>query len=160
MIRLPDVKSRLVRYLLVGVVNTGVNFAALNFVFFILKQSRVVSSILATCVVAGISFYLNRKFVFQHKGASWKTPVLFFVVMFSGTLGLQNAVFALFSWLLSNNTAPIIGFAGFIGIQHLGVNVADINTSNVIASLSSRLWNYNGYRLFVFNKGEDKKDLI
>lgn len=153
--RFPHVEKRLNRFLLVGVVNTAFNFAILNLSFYEFKTSRVVSSIIATGCVAVVSFYLNHNFVFQHKEHSWRQPVYFLAVMLSGTMLIHNSIFALSSWIISKHTEGLLGFIGLFGL-HVSGNFMNINVSNIIGSLSSRLWNYNGYRLLVFKDRKEK----
>ena len=144
--------SQIARFTFVGIGNTLINFAVLNFSFYELKLNRIVASVIATSVAVTISFFLNRSFVFRHIGQSWKQPLKFIAVTITGVLVIQNSVFSLFSWILFSHTRAIIYFVAITGL-HLSRNFVDINISNVLASLAAMAWNYNGYKRFVF-KGD------
>ena len=150
---------RLVRFILVGVGNTALNFLILNFAFYELNQSKIVSSFIATACAVAFSFILNRNFVFVDKTRPARQLIMFIVVTVSGVLLVQNSVYALGISLLRGHEAHIASLLrSLTGIQ-FSHDFIDINLSNVVASLFVMAWNYNGYRIFVF-KGERHGDDI
>ena len=148
-------ENRKIRFVLVGGLNTLFNFVILDAAFYGLKQSKLVSSFIATSFAIVLSFFLNRGFVFRHKQLSWRQPVLFIIVTVSGVLLIQNSIYYAGIHLLSNHTEWLIRLIhSFVGIT-LSKNFVLVNLSNVFGSLGALAWNYNGYRLFVF-KGHNK----
>ncbi|HUS25920.1 MAG TPA: GtrA family protein [Nevskiaceae bacterium] len=151
------VSFRTVRFALVGIGNTAVNFAILNFAFYVLNQGKIVSSIIATSCAVAFSFALNRNFVFAHKtGKALHQLILFVVVTVSGVMLVQNAVFALGVRLLPGHETPLINLVESLAKLRLSPDFIDVNLSNAVASLAVMFWNYNGYRLFVFKQEEEQ----
>jgi putative flippase GtrA len=148
---------RTVRFALVGATNTVVNFAVLNFCFYALKFNRYVAAFVATVIAVAISFVLNRSFVFASHGRPVRQLVLFIVVTITGVLLVQNVVYAISNFLLEGHETWLIDtIHSMVGLK-VGANFVDINVSNVLGAVGAMIWNYNGYRLFVF---KDKKDAL
>jgi putative flippase GtrA len=143
-------ENQKIRFGIVGISNTLLNFAVLNFAFYFLKTNKIVSSIIATICAVSISFFLNRNFVFKHKGRSIIQPVLFVAVTLSGVLVMQNSIYALFVFILRDHSFWLIKSVHSVSGITLTDDFVDINLSNLIASLFAMVWNYNGYRWFVF----------
>ena len=153
------IANRKIRFGLVGIGNTLFNFLILNIMFFAFGQTKIISSIIATLCAVCVSFFLNRNFVFRHHGHSLWQPLMFAAVTLSGVLLVQNSAFALFSWLLNDWSSTLTQQAHTLTGIALSEEFVDINMSNALASLVVMVWNYNGYRLFVFtdkNKLADK----
>jgi putative flippase GtrA len=148
------VKFRLGRFVIVGVCNTIINFAILNFAFYSLHQGKLVSSFIATGCAVIFSFILNRNFVFLDKERPTVKLIIFIAVTVSGILIVQNSVYALGIYLLHNHEVGVINFIHSIFKISLSKNFVDVNLSNVVASLFVMVWNYNGYRLFVFRNAK------
>ena len=127
---------RVARFAIVGLANTIVNFAVLNFAVFGLHLNKIVASIIATACAIIFSFIMNRSFVFNDRERPFRKFLIFTVVAASGVLAIQTTVYSLCVLLLRN---------------HVADDFAVINVSNLVASLCVMLWNYNGYRLLVFN---------
>lgn len=145
------INSRKIRFGLVGIGNTLFNFIILNIMFFVFMQSKLVSSIIATLCAVCVSFFLNRSFVFRHHQRSILQPILFVAVTLSGVLLVQNSTFVGFAWLLKDFSDTIANQVNSLTGISLSKEFFDINISNALASLIVMVWNYNGYRLFVFN---------
>ena len=125
---------RIARFALVGFANTVVNFAVLNIAFYGLHWNKILSSVIATSCAIAFSFFLNRGFVFRDTSRPVKKFMMFTVVSACGVLIIQTSVYAVCVLLLRHSSDYIA-----------------INVSNLIASICVAFWNYNGYRLFVFN---------
>jgi putative flippase GtrA len=151
--------GRKLRFILAGLVNTAVNFAVLNLAFYGLRQNKLTSVALATVCAISVSFLINRTFVFVDKGNPGRKLVRFVVISMAGVFMVQNGVYALALLLISGHEAPVISAAHSITGRGFSADFIDINCSNALASLAVMLWNYNGYRLFVFN-GAGKKDVV
>jgi len=136
--------QRVLRFAIVGAFNTLVNFIILNISFYELGISKISSNIVATSCALIISFYLNRNFVFAHKGHWLKQFLTFAIVTAIGTLAINNLVYIVALHLLKSVSSDFI----------------QINGSAVIATLFSMVWNYTGYRLIVFKKVNTNEETI
>lgn len=145
------VAFRVLRFVVVGVGNTALNFAILNFAFYGLHESKLVSSFIATTCAVIFSFIMNRSFVFLDKDRPAKKLVLFIAVTVSGVLLVQNTIYAFGLHLLSHHEAGVITLVHDLIDIKLSRNFVDVNLSTVVAALFVMIWNYNGYRIFVFN---------
>lgn len=145
------IANRTIRFGIVGVGNTLFNFLILNFSFFVLGLNKFAASIVATMCAVALSFLLNRKFVFGHHDPKVHTQAIRFVlVTLTGVLLVQNLVYASLLHILQDNTQNLSeGIKNITGI-FLNKDFIQINTSNLVASLATMIWNYNGYRLLVF----------
>lgn len=144
-------KARVARFTIAGAVNTAVNFAVLNFAFYVLHQNKLTSIVLATSCAISVSFMLNRTFVFLDKERPAKKLARFIVVSVIGVFLIQNTVYAIGLALLRSHEAGVIHAVYSLSGVKLSNNFVDVNLSNLIASFAVMFWNYNGYKLFVFN---------
>jgi len=151
---------RITRFTLAGAINTATNFAVLNFVFYGLHQGKITSIVVATSCAIAVSFVLNRNFVFLDKERPIKKLVQFLVVSVIGVFLIQNSVYALGIMLLQHHEAGVASVAHGITGLNLKDSFIDVNLSNVIASFVVMFWNYNGYRVFVFNGKRQGNEII
>lgn len=148
-------QHRVTRFVIVGVSNTALHFSILNFSFYVLGQSKIVSSLIATMCAVTFSFVLNRSFVFASKDTRPAQQLaLFVVVTLSGMLLIHNAVYAFSLALLSNWDQQLSTILHTVLGISFSKDFIDINVSTVMGAMVAMVWNYNGYRLFVF---KDKK---
>jgi putative flippase GtrA len=151
---------RLGRFVIIGICNTVINFIILNIAFYGLHQGKLVSSFIATSCSVVFSFILNRSFVFADKERPAMKLVFFIIVTLSGILLVQNSVYALGIYLIHNHEFGLINFVHKLAGIHISRDFVDVNLSNVIASLFVMVWNYNGYRLFVFKAKRHGDEII
>jgi putative flippase GtrA len=130
---------------------TRFGVAGLNCAFYILHQSKLASIVIATSCAIAVSFILNRNYVFIDKARPVKKLARFVAVSVVGVFLIQNSVYALCIVLLGNHESGITGVITSITGYRVNNNFVAINLSNLIASFVVMFWNYNGYRLFVFN---------
>jgi putative flippase GtrA len=135
----------------VGLCNACVSFTVLNFAFYGLHKDKLAASFLATACTMLFSFALNRSFVFTDNEYSGNKLVPFIVVTICGLLIVQNSIFALLLLALRGHESIFINLIYTLSTLHVSSNFIDVNLGNIMASLCVLLWNYNGYRLFVFN---------
>ncbi len=154
------VAFRITRFGLAGIINTATNFAVLNVAFYGLHLNKLASIMIATACAIAVSFILNRNFVFQDKDRPIKKLARFVVVSVVGVFVIQTSVYAVCIALLHGHEAGIIGELRSIIGYRLSSNFVDINLSNVVASLAVLFWNYNGYRIFVFNGKRRGNEII
>ena len=146
-------KKRTIRFIFIGIVNTSINFVILNLAFYDLGFTKIWSNIFATSVALIFSFILNKNFVFAHKGTWFKPFLLFLAVSISGTLILNNTIYALSIYALRNYDASISHLLHYISIP-VSPSFVSINASAAIATCFSMVWNYTWYKKVVFNSKE------
>lgn len=145
------VTLRVTRFGLAGAVNTAVNFAVLNVAFYGLRQNKITSIVIATSCAIAVSFLLNRSFVFLDKERPAKKLTRFVVVSVAGVFLIQNSVYSIGVVVLHGHESGVISVVHAATSYRLSSSFVDVNFSNLIASLVVMFWNYNGYKLFVFN---------
>ena len=150
---------RVTRFLLAGAVNTAVNFAVLNLAFYGLHQNKLVASLIATLCAVLCSFALNRSYVFMDKERPARKFGLFVLVTAGGVLLIQNSVYTLCVALFHNHEAGVIASIHTVATLHFSPDFVDVNLSNLIASFVVMFWNYNGYKLFVFEGTKHSNDI-
>jgi putative flippase GtrA len=139
------------RFGLAGMANTAVSFAILNLVFYGLHQGKLASVVIATSCAIALSFMLNRSFVFLDKERATKKLGRFILVSVAGVFLIQNAVYAVCIAFLHGHESGAITAIHRLATIRLSSEFVDINLSNLLASFAVMFWNYNGYRIFVFN---------
>lgn len=148
------ISSRVIRFVIIGITNAAITFAILNISYYRLHQTKILSSIIATSCALIFSFIMNRGFVFgdKSKKARQQLPA-FLIVTISGSLVVLNIVYAITLHLLNGHEGSIINLISDITSVSLSSSFIDINLSTVCGAIAAMLWNYNGYKWFVF-KGE------
>lgn len=136
------VKSRIVRFLIVGAGNSAINFSVLNLSLFIFHRSKIFSIVLATSCAIIFSFVFNRSYVFRDPSDPIKKFIIFSAVAASGTLIIQTGTFII-----------AVGLLGRTNLNEL----ATANIANLIASLFVMFWNYQGYLRLVFKSSSQSE---
>ena len=137
---------------LVGLSSTIIDFALLNVGHTVLGLSLIEANLISTTVAMIFSFSLNRKYVFgAHDGDVWRQGVMFVLVTAFGLYIIQNLIIHALSvtWLGPVHLA--IGVVGFIGLGRiLSNNVIITNSTKLVATAFSLVWNYIFYKKVVF----------
>ena len=144
--------NRINRFVIVGIANATISFGILNLSFYYLSQGKIVSSIIGTSCALVFSFVLNRGFVFSDKSRRiYKQLTPFVIITISGSLVVLNLtyIFTLKVLLNGHESLIITQIKTLFGITP-SKNFVDINLSTIVGAVVAMIWNYNGYRLFVF----------
>lgn len=145
--------------MVVGASNAVLHFSILNASFFYLHHSKIVSSIIATIFAMMYSFVLNRNFVFKSQNGHLTSQALsFMLVTVTGILLVHNAVYIAVLWALEHDTVGVTLAIERMTNGLLSADFIDINLSTVIGAAFAMVWNYNGYRIFVFKKHSKDSD--
>jgi len=145
--------KRALRFVLVGLLNAMVSFGLLNFAFYVLHQSKIMSSIISTTCALLLSFVLNRHFVFANKTERVRRQLpTFILVTVTGTLGVLNFVYIVSLGIIRGHELPIIHMINSLTPLSVTRSFVDINVSTVIGAAVAMAWNYNGYKWFVFKE--------
>lgn len=126
------------RFAVVGVANTAIDFGVLFVLVKAFELPTIGSNYISTSVALIFSFFANKKFTFKNNS---KNQTKQFVVFLAITL------FGL--WILQ----PLI--IGGIDLMIAGFNLNSsfaLLIEKLFATLASLIWNYLMYRKFVFNE--------
>jgi putative flippase GtrA len=131
------------RFAVVGVINTAISFAILNLLSVITGVKSgghiVYLSVIAFICATTNSYYMNKNWSFHdtdnsHNG---RKVSLFLLVSVIGA-GINSLVV----YLITTHVAAMFGLS-----QTLWLNVANLCATGV-----ALIWNFTGYRLFVFKE--------
>ena len=146
---------RILRFAAVGAANAAISFGVLNLCFYKFEQSKILSSLIATASALIFSFALNRLFVFADRSRRVHQQfVPFAIVTISGSLIVINLVYILMLHILDGHETVLLRIIEDITRVKLSQSFLEINLSTVIGAIVAMVWNYNGYKWFVF-KGSD-----
>ncbi len=115
------------KFMLVGVINTLVGTAVMFFCFNVLTWSYWISSAMNYIVGSIVSYVLNKRYTFEHKGHDWST-VWKFIVNITICYGLAYGLAKPFvTWMFSGvstnmqgNAALMVGMVLFVGLNYIG----------------------------------------
>jgi putative flippase GtrA len=126
-----------IRFIIVGGVNTALDFGILFFLTF-LGLDKIVANYFSTGVALIFSFFANKSFTFKHKeGNAKKQFILFLVITLFGLWVIQPIIIWGSTTLL----------ASYIPNEAINLFVAKL-----IATVASLIWNYILYSRIVFKK--------
>lgn len=131
------------KFFVVGILNTVIDFAILNFLMWITQTyeggSVIIFNTISFSVAVINSYLLNKYWTFQDKAAD-NTPTQFakFLTVSIIGWGLNTAILYSVTTLIN----PIFGLN-----QALWANFAKAMATGVVL-----IWNFAGYKLFVFKK--------
>ena len=133
-------KYEKVRFMLVGAVNTAVDFAVLLILSIVLGIPATLSNIVSTSCALAVSYVLNKKAVFGDADPNNRRQIILFVgVTLVGLWVIQGAIIIwLNSWFEALAPQLSLPFALMI--------------SKAIATIASLIWNYMWYSRVVFRK--------
>jgi putative flippase GtrA len=130
-----------IRFAVVGVANTALDFAIL-FILVALGLDKIPANYISTGVAFIFSFFVNKSFTFKSKGGNVKKQFLYFIVItIIGLWVIQPLLITGISALLAS-TGWASGIILFV--------------AKLIATVASLIWNYIFYSKIVFKKTEEK----
>jgi len=132
-------KNQKVKYLMVGSLNTVIDFSLL-FTFKYLGIPVLGSNIGSTTVAFLFSFFANKKFTFKSSGSTKRQFVLFTIVTLSGLWILQSVIIQAIINLVSSGEPTDL----------------ELLMAKIVATIASLIWNYLFYSRVVF---KDKDSL-
>lgn len=121
------IDAKLVKFLLVGVVNTIVGLSIELFLFNILHCGVWISSATNYILTSILSFFLNKYFTFQNREHSWYQVLRFALNIAVCYLLAHGIAVPLMEWLLRGasealrgNVTLLTGMCLFTGLNYLG----------------------------------------
>ncbi len=135
---------RVVRFMMVGVFNTILDFALFNSLLAISGNSSsrsvvVICNTISATTVACLSFFLNRKYVFKSQNTPTHYTLYFVAITLGGLYIVQNGIIYL--------VLHTFGNYGASENQLLLINFA-----KVVGTAGSTIWNYIWYKQVIFNQ--------
>ena len=126
-----------IRFIIVGGVNTALDFGIL-FLLTFLGLDKIVANYFSTGIALIFSFFANQSFTFKHKeGNAKKQFILFLVITLFGLWVIQPIIISVSTTFL----------ASYIPNEAINLFVAKL-----IATVASLIWNYILYSRIVFKK--------
>jgi putative flippase GtrA len=154
-------RRQVVRFGIVGVVNTLVDyvvFIGLTIAFSIPLSQVWLAKYPSSIVAMGVSFALNRSWVFGSQGSVGGQLLRFFLTTIVGVLVIQNLLTQLFS-----SEVQVFGKAVWHVVDALGLPLTESYTIKtvafILATLASLTWNFLIYRSWVFRDSSPRVSL-
>lgn len=145
---------RAVRFALVGLANTAIDFAIFNALIAILGGSNpshneiIIYNTLSASTVACISFFLNRQYVFNSKETPRRYALLFVAITLTGLYIVQNGIIYFVSKTpdLANPATNILSWFNIT----INQSILLANIGKLFGTAGSMVWNYLLYKHTVF----------
>ncbi|MBM7025767.1 GtrA family protein [Clavibacter zhangzhiyongii] len=139
--------DRRVRFLIAGLLNTGLDFVLLNLLILGAAMPVIGANLVSVTVGITISYFLNHFFVFRHGEAVTLGRFLkFFAVTGFSSLLLQSGVI----WLFERGFDTTFGRSLLTFGTSAEQEFLEINIAKATAVLIGLVWNFTLYRLVVF----------
>ena len=130
-----DTKHRPLRFIVVGVSNTVLDFTLMNLLS-LAGLNLIIANTISTGIAMIYSFLMNKKWTFRNAGQDYlRQVILFFVFTAIGIWVIQNGLI-----ILAQHYLPRFGLP----------DQAFNNLAKLVASVFSLTWNYLTYNRFVF----------
>lgn len=131
-------KSQKLRFGLVGVINTTIDFSVL-FTLTAFGLPTLTANIISTTTAFCFSFFANKNYTFKANGDTKRELFLFIVVTLFGLWVIQNLVINVVTFILAGTllSAPVI-----------------LAIAKILAIIASLIWNYTLYSHVVFKRKE------
>lgn len=120
----------MLRFIIVGVINTLVGTAIMFGLYNLAGASYWVSSAANYILVSILSFVLNKKFTFRHKGETVKSGLRFaanIAVCYLIAYGIAKPCALVLldgaSHVMQENVAMLIGMCLFVGLNYIGQRI-------------------------------------
>lgn len=132
------------RFTIVGVVNTALDFSILFILTMLFNVPKELANFISTFVAFLFSFFANKKYTFKSTSKNLKKQFLLFtIVTLFGLWVIQTIIIATITPIFTN----------------IGVNKpAALLISKLIATVASLIWNYTLYSKVVFKKPKSFSD--
>lgn len=157
-------KHKVSKFAVVGVINTLTDLVLLNILRVLTHteshqtKQLIILNIISASTVAVLSFYLNRKYVFDAKDTKNHMFVPFLLITLSSIFIIQSLVIALALHVFDPLANLLMDIGAHIPIvKNFSFNFYEANIAKVCATLASMVWNYTLYNKFVFKSGSSRK---
>jgi putative flippase GtrA len=135
--------KQLIKFVIVGSINTGIDFAVLNIEMILTGitsgPGMLVLNSISFSVATTNSYFMNKRWTFEDKDAE-KSGVKFSQFLAVSIVGI--IINGGIVYLITSFTNPLFGLS-----PQLWANVAKLFATGI-----SLIWNFIGYKFFVFKK--------
>jgi len=148
--------KQFLRFVAIGVFNTGVDFSILNLLMALLKKYTgwyyTVFKTISFSVAATFSYFLNKNWAFEDKskGNQGRKFSQFFIVSLAGAIinvGTASLVVAFIPHLIPQANDLLLKFVSEKALGTTWGNIGALCGTGV-----GLIWNFLGYKLIVFKK--------
>lgn len=150
------------KFVIVGVLNTLIDFGVLNILVFLgftaafafLGQEFLIANIISVAVAMINSFVLNKQWTFRsEEGRIYLEILKFLTVTIIGMFVIHQLIFSFFYYRFHGITDLAVWIIHFLRLNSIFSDTfVVLNFAKVIAIVGSFIWNFLGYKFFVFKK--------
>lgn len=150
------------KFVIVGVFNTVIDFGVLNILVFLgftaaftlLGQEFLVANIISVAMAMINSFILNKQWTFRSEGENIYIEVIkFLTVTVIGMFVIHQLIFSFFYYRFYGATDLAISLVHLLRLNTVfSDKFVVLNFAKGIAIIGSFVWNFLGYKFFVFKE--------
>ncbi len=141
-----------IRFLIIGSVNTVIDFTILNTLVSGFEFDRIRANIVSTTIAMAFSFWANRTLVFKSDSKRYQNEAALFI---AGTLFGLYFIQSIVIYLLTELwTAPLDSLANLITVVDSSVVLT--NGAKAVATVATLFWNFIFYKYVVFKPASDE----
>ncbi len=146
------------KFAFVGIINTILDFAILNVLiaigfsatFMIFGQKILIANIISVSIAMINSFILNRQWAFRSQNKNVAMEIVkFSVITLFGMFVVHQLIFSFFLYRFTSFTGIAYRIIRALSLP-FSYEFTALNISKVIAVVGSLIWNFFGYKFFVF----------
>jgi len=126
-------RQKPLRFILVGILNTGIDFVVL-FALTKAGMDLIFANMISTSCALAFSFFVNRSFTFGSSGNKYIQGAKFMLVTLTALWVLQPVILLFITGVLAPSTGADLSLLG----------------AKVVATVASMVWNYLFYDRYVF----------
>lgn len=145
-----------IRFLIVGVLNTALDFMILNILVLAVGIATLPANIISVTTCICISYFLNHYFVFQHESkANFRSFAVFLAVTGFSSIIMQSLII----WAFEIFTDSSFGRSLIIINVLADKEALELNTAKAAAVGIGMVWNFLLYKYVVFRKASDRENI-
>lgn len=148
------------KFAAVGVLNTVIDFIILNALvflgftaaFLLFNQKFLIANIISVAVAMINSFILNKQWVFRSEGGSIYSEIFkFLAITIFGMFIVHQLIFNFFYYQFHAVADLLVAVVHLLKLDLIfSDQFALLNFSKIVAIIGSLIWNFIGYKFFVF----------
>ncbi len=152
--KLPKELAEKIRFVIVGVINTAIDFGIL-FILVAMGLPTIASNFVSTSVAMVFSFFANKSFTFKDTSQkNVKHIALFLIITIFGLWVIQPIIILGVNLLLGSwfTESCMVGLFGDLLGSWFKASYLVLFIGKALATIASLMWNYLMYRKYVFSK--------
>lgn len=136
--------KQIIKFVVVGGINTGIDFLVLNILIYLTGITTGIELFILNSISFSIavvnSYFMNKRWTFQDKMQTEQEPIKFSRFLAVSIVGI--VINGLVLTGIATSIAPLFGLSAVLWA----------NVAKLIATGASLIWNFIGYKFFVFKK--------